>query len=156
MYARIHHTSRGQITTDLHEVAVPILDLATQLASLCFRPRRRQELARRVDIDGRFGTGLQKSDVDRADAGTDVEHTCPIDAVAENDVDELLGCRVEPPFPPSSEIGRRVEAVIAQEREILVATEATPRSSHEPMVRVPVNRSPTAPPTILRRPPLSA
>jgi hypothetical protein len=82
--------------------------------------------------------------MDSADTGTDVEHTCANDAVAENDLDELLGGWVESPFTPPSDIGRRVQTVISEERKVLVATEPTPRSRHDPMVRVRVNRSPTA------------
>lgn len=64
---------RRQLAGQLDNVAVSILDTTLQATPLGLGARRRQILARRIDVDNAGGPGLEKREVDDTNPGTDVQ-----------------------------------------------------------------------------------
>ena len=79
--------------------------------------------------------------MDSTDPGSDVEKACTGHAPVPDDLDQFPRDRVQASCPPVFEVGVGVQTVIAQEREVLVATESPPGLRHTQIVRPRVNSS---------------
>jgi hypothetical protein len=89
-----HRVGGLQVRRDRHEVADPVLDLLVPAAASDLAPGRGHVRRRDVHVDRRGGARVEQLEMNRPDAGPDVEHRPALDAAFRNRVDQPLRLRL--------------------------------------------------------------